>query len=250
MLTIISSLLFGFAVGAVFRLSHLVHTLPGAITPAVIAAVAAAILIMRSVGKRVQPVVEEAQRHLQGGRRELALKSLKQALGFQAWHPLLAGQVHAQVGALEYASGNYDEAIAELEKASPRPWESKAFLACAYFKKHDEEHMKKAFERAVKVGKKESLAWTLYAWCMVARGKKDEAAKILERGLKEIPADQRLQNNLELAQSGKKLKVAPYAERWASFGLDGSTPGVPKGMKGFAQRPGFRPGFRQKPIRR
>ncbi len=250
MLTIIASLLFGFAVGAVFRFSHLVHSLPGAITPAVIAVVAAAILIMRRVGQRVQPVVEEAQRHLQGGRRELALKSLKQALGFRAWHPLLAGQIHAQIGALEYANGDYDAAISELEHASMRPWEAKAFLACAYFKKHDEAKLKKAFEVAVSVGKKESLSWTLYAWCMVARGKKDEAAEILQRALKAIPGDQRLHTNLELVQQGKKMKVAPYAERWASFGLDGSTPGVPKGMKGFAQRPGFRPGFRQKPIRR
>jgi tetratricopeptide (TPR) repeat protein len=249
-LTILTSILLGLTVGAVFRLSHLVHTLPGAITPAVVAAVAAAILIMRRVGKQVQPVVEEAQRHLQGGRRELALKSLKQALGFRLWHPLLAGQIHAQVGALHYASAEYDEAIAELKHASMRPWEAKAFLGCAYFKKHNEEGLKKAFEIAVRVGKKESLAWTVYAWCMVARGKKDEAAEILGRGLKELPADQRLQTNLELVQQGKKLKVAPYGEKWAAFGLDGSTPGVPKGMKGFAQRPGFRPGFRQKPARR
>ncbi len=249
MLTILSSILFGFAVGAVFRLA-LVHSLAAAIAPAVIAAIAAAILIMRSVGKKVQPAVEEAQRHLQGGRRELALKSLKLALGYKTWHPLLAGQIHAQIGALEYAGGNYDTAITELEQASPRPWEAKAFLGCAYFKKHDEKGLTKAFETAVRVGKKESLAWTVYAWCMVARGKKDEAAAILQRALKEIPGDQRLQNNLELVQQGKKLKVAPYGERWASFGLDGSTPGVPKGMKGYTQRPGFRPGFRQKPMRR
>jgi tetratricopeptide (TPR) repeat protein len=248
-LTIITSLLFGVAVGAVFRLS-LVHSMAAAIAPAIIASVAAAILIMRRIGKQVQPLVEEAQRHLQANRRELALKSLKEALGFRAWHPLLAGQVYAQIGALHYAGGNYDEAINALEHASMRPWEAKAFLGCAYFKKHNEEGLKKAFEIAVRVGKKESLAWTVYAWCMVARGKKDEAAKILERGLKESPTDERLQKNLELVKEGKKLKVAPYGERWAGFGLDGSTPGVPKGMKGFAQRPGFRPGFRQKPMRR
>ena len=54
----------------------------------------------------------------------------------------------------------------------------------------------------------------------------------------------------ELVEGGKKMKVAPYGERWAGFGLDGSTPNVPKGMKGYTQRPGFRPGFRQKPVRR
>jgi tetratricopeptide (TPR) repeat protein len=248
-LTILSSLFFGAAVGAVFRL-FIVHSLPGAIAPGVVAAIVAAVLIMRRIGKQVQPVVEEAQRHVQGRRPELALKSLKQALAFRNWHPLLSGQIQAQIGALHYASGNYDDAIVALEQASVRPWEGKAFLGCAYFKKHNEEGLKKAFEISVRVGKKESLAWTVYAWCMVARGKKDEAAKILERALKEIPGDQRLQNNLELVQSGKKMKVAPYGERWAGFGLDGSTPNVPKGMKGYAQRPGFRPGFRQKPMRR
>jgi tetratricopeptide (TPR) repeat protein len=247
-LTIITSLFFGFAVGAVFRLA-LVHSLAAAIAPAIIAVIAAMILIMRRVGKQVQPVVEEAQRHLQGGRRELALKSLKQALGFQRWHPLLAGQIHAQIGALHYANADYDEAITELERASARPWEAKAFLGCAYFKKHDEKGLKKAFDIAVRVGKKESLVWTLYAYCMNARGRKDEAAAILQRGLKENAGDQRLQNNLELVQQGKKLKVAPYGERWAGFGLDGSTPNAPKGMKGYTQRPGFRPGFRQKPMR-
>jgi len=36
------------------------------------------------------------------------------------------------------------------------------------------------------------------------------------------------------------MKVAPYGDRWPRFGLDGSKPGVPKQMRGFAQRPGFR----------
>jgi hypothetical protein len=75
---------------------------------------------------------------------------------------------------------------------------------------------------------------------MNARGEKEEAAKILSRGLTKLPGDQRLKNNLELVNEGKKLKVAPYGDRWARFQLDGSLPGVPKAARGFAQRPGFR----------
>jgi hypothetical protein len=145
-----------------------------------------------------------------------------------------------QIGALHYDAGDIDAALPELERGAKRPWESRAFLACAYFKKREEPGMKGAFEDAVKVGDKDGLAWTLYAWCMNARGKKDEAAAILERGLAKLPGDQRLQNNLELVKEGKKLKVAPYGDRWARFQLDGSLPGVPKAARGFAQRPGFR----------
>jgi tetratricopeptide (TPR) repeat protein len=245
-LTILSALLSGFAVAALFRLLHLVHTTAGAITPGVLATLITAVLLLRRFGKKVQPIVEEAQRHLQGGRRELALKSLRAGLAYRRWHPLLEGQLRTQIGALQYASGELDAAVTELRRAASRPWESKAFLGCAYFKKRDEEAMKKAFETAVKVGKGDGLSWTLYAYCLLARGKKDEAAAVLERGLKQLPADQRLKANLELVQAGKKMKVAPYGDKWASFGLDGSVPGVPKAARGFAQRPGFR----QKPLRR
>ena len=250
MLTILVSLICGAVVGAVFRVANLVHTIPGAITPAVIAALVAAVLLMRRVGKQLNPVVEEAQRHLQGGRRELALKSLRAGLAFKAWHPLIEGQLRTQIGALLYAGGDLDGAIVELSRASKRPWEAPAFLGCAHFKKRNEAEMVKAFDGAIKTGAKDTLSFTVYAWCLAARSKKEAAVAILQKGLEKNPGDARLQANLELVQAGKKMKVAPYGERWAAFALDGALPNVPKNMRGFAQRPGFRPGFRQKPIRR
>ena len=240
MLSIVLAIASGVVVAALFRLTHLVHSTAGAITPGIIAIIVAAIILLRRVGKMVNPVVEEAQRHLQGGRRELALKSLRDGLRFRHWHPLLAPQLRTQIGLLLYDQGDLDGALAELKHASKKPWESPAFLGCAYFKKRDEAGMKKAFDKAVKVGKSDDLAWTVYAWCLVARGKKAEATALLKRALEKIPGNERLQNNLELVEQGKKMKVAPYGDRWARFGLDGSKPGVPRAMRGFAQRPGFR----------
>jgi len=245
-LSIVVAILSGVVVGALFRLTGVTHSIAGAITPGVIAMIIAVIFLMRRIGKMINPVVEEAQRHLQGGRQELALKSLREGLRFRRWHPLLESQLRTQIGALLYASSDLDGAIEELKRASSRPWESPAFLGCAHFKKRNEEPMKKAFEKAIKVGDKESLSYTVYAYCLAARGQKDAAVKVLEKGVAKLPADQRLKTNLELVQQGKKMKVAPYGDRWAAFALDGSVPGVPKAARGFAQRPGFR----QKPIRR
>lgn len=251
MLTFLVALLSGAAVGALFRVANLVHSVPAAVTPAVIATFVVCILLFRRAGKHINPIVDEAQRHLQAGRRELALKSLRAAMAWNKWHPLLGPQLRTQIGVLLYAEGKLDEAIPELEQASSKPWESPAFLGCALFKQRaEDEPMEKAFERAVKTGAKDGLSWTVYAWCLNARGKKDEAVAVLKRGLEKNPGDQRLQNNIELVQEGKKLKVAPYAERWAAFALDGGIPQVPKGARGMAQRPGFRPGFRQKPMRK
>jgi tetratricopeptide (TPR) repeat protein len=239
-LTLLIALLAGGLFGGLFRVAHLVHTTAGAIFPGVAATLVTAIFLFRRIGQRINPLVEEAQRHLQGGRREMALQSLRSGLKLGAWHPLLEGQLRAQIGALLYDSGDLDGALPELERASKRPWESRAFLACAHFKKRAGDPMKRAFEDAVKVGDKDGLSWTLYAWCMNARGDKDAALAVLKRGIEKLPTDQRLKNNLELVQEGKKLKVAPYGDRWARFQLDGSVPGVPKAARGFAQRPGFR----------
>ena len=240
MLSIVVAILSGVVVGGLFRVTGLSHSIAGAITPGVIAMIIAVIFLMRRVGKMVNPVVEEAQRHLQGGRQELALKSLRDGLRFGRWHPLLQPQLRTQIGLLLYAQGDNDAALEELKRASSRPWESPAFLGCAYFKKRDEAGMVKAFEKAVKVGEKDDLSWTVYAWCLAARDKKAEAVAVLKRALEKLPANERLKNNLELVEGGKKMKVAPYGDRWARFGLDGSKPGVPKQMRGFAQRPGFR----------
>lgn len=240
MLSILVALASGFAVAALFRLTHIAHSTAGAITPGVIAMIVAAIVLFRRIGRMINPVVEEAQRHLQGGRRELALKSLRDALRFRRWHPLLEPQLRTQIGLLLYDQGDVDDALAELQRGSSRPWESPAFLGCCYFKKRDEAGMKKAFDKAVKVGEKDDLSWTVYAWCLLARDKKSEATAVLKRALEKLPASERLKNNLELVEGGKKMKVAPYGDRWARFGLDGSKPGVPKALRGFAQRPGFR----------
>jgi tetratricopeptide (TPR) repeat protein len=239
-LSIVVAVLSGVVVGALFRLTGITHSIAGAITPGVIATIIAVILLMRRIGKMINPVVEEAQRHMQGGRRELALKSLRDGLRFKSWHPLLAPQLRTQIGLLLYDQGDIDGALAELEHASSRPWESPAFRGCAYFKKRDEDGMKKAFEKAVKVGEKDDLSWTVYAWCLASRDKKAEATAVLKRAVAKIPGSERLKNNLELVEGGKKMKVAPYGDRWARFGLDGSKPGVPRQMRGFAQRPGFR----------
>ena len=246
MLSIFVAVLSGVIVGALFRLTHVVHTTAGAITPGVIALVVVAILMFRRIGKLINPIVEEAQRHIKGGRNDMALKSLRDGLKHKAWHPLLETQLRTQIGLMLYSTGDTDGALEELKRGSSRPWESPAFLGCAHFKKRNEEAMKKAFDKAIKVGDKESLSYTVYAWCLASRGQKDAAVKVLEKGIARLPADQRLKTNLELVQAGKKMKVAPYGDRWAAFALDGSIPGVPKAARGFAQRPGFR----QKPIRR
>jgi tetratricopeptide (TPR) repeat protein len=209
--------------------------------------VGAAIFLLRRVKGQIDPLMEEYKRHLTGGRRELAMKTLESGMRWSRWSPFLGAQLWGAIGQLHYATGNLDEAESALAKSSRWPWESRALLGCLYFKRRDGEKMRKAFDVAVKSGEKQPLAWTLYAWCLQARGERDDAVKVLERGLKKAPNDERLMANLELAKEGKKLKTAPYGQEWDQFGLEaGAGPIVPRAMRGFAARPGFR----QKPMRK
>ncbi len=244
MWTLLVSLAAGALVSVGLRTTGAIHSTGAAVLPGVLVAAVAMVLLFRRVAGRIGPVIEEAQRHLQGGRRELAMASLRGGLELGRWHPLLEGSLRAQIGALLYDQQDYDGAAVELRRAAKRPWESRAFLACCYFRQRDDDGMAKAFEQAVKVGEKEDLAWTMYAWCLNAQGKKDAALQVLARGLEKNPGNQRLRGSVEALKEGKKIKVAPYGDRWARFGLDGSiaTGGmkIPKAMRGFAQRPGFR----------
>lgn len=222
-------------------LNYAFHSSWSLILPFLAVFIGVAILAVRQVAKRIEPLIKTAEKHLLGGRREMALASLREGLSMQKWHPLIGGQLRAQIGALQYDTGNLDEAEAELSRASRWPWTSRALLGCVHFKKRDPARMKRAFETAVSVGDKEPLAWTLYAYCLVAQGEREASVKVLERALKKNPGDARLEANLELAKEGKKLKVAPYGDKWSRFNLDGGAgPVLPKAARGFAVRPGFR----------
>jgi tetratricopeptide (TPR) repeat protein len=254
MYTILIALLSGVLVGEGYWLAAGAlfsrHELWLAIALGVVGALGIAIVLLRRTGALLEPLMKSVEKHVIGGRRELALKALREGLGLGRWNPLLPAQLRAQIGILEYVGGSLDEAEAELSRASRYPWLTKAYLGCVHFKRRNEKQMKAAFETAITVGEKEGVAYTLYAHCLLAQGKKPEAVAVLERGLKKLPGDHRLEANLELAREGKKLKVAPYGEDWSRFMLEGPpqamNAAVPKGMRGFA----VKPGFRQRPRRK
>ena len=131
------------------------HSTAAAILPGFLAAVGACIVLFRRVSKLFSPLVEEAQKHMQAGRREAAVKGLRAALRWEKWHPLLGPQLHTQLGAIAYATGDWQQAIDELGQGSKSPWEARAYLGCAYYKTKNDAGMKKAFDQALKSGEKE-----------------------------------------------------------------------------------------------
>ncbi|HEY5521858.1 MAG TPA: hypothetical protein VIK21_01625, partial [Desulfuromonadaceae bacterium] len=75
-------------------------------------------------------------------------------------------------------------------------------------------------ERAVQWNSKESLLWSLYAYCMNESGESEKAKEILAKGLKKLPGDEKLKDNLECLEKGKKMNMRAYGDLWFQFHLE------------------------------
>jgi len=192
----------------------------GALLAAVLVFALVYVLLMRFVLKKISAVMESVGKDLQGQRIEKAVRTLKDALRYSAWQFSVAGQIHSQIGMVYYLKRDFSNAFPHLEKSFAKNWIAMGMLAISYMKKNKKDKMAITFEKAVQWSPKESLLWSLYAYCLVDSGSSDKAKKVLERGLKKLPGDERLTHNLQAVQDGKKLKMKAYGDMWLQFHLE------------------------------
>ena len=93
----------------------------------------------------------------------------------------------------------------ELKHGSTRPWESPAFLGCAYFKKRDEAGMKSKRSRKRSRSARRTTCRgpsTPGAWRRATR--RPRRSRCSSARIEKLPADERLKNNLELVEDGQE----------------------------------------------
>lgn len=202
--------------------------------PAVLGLVAANFLLARRVGKKVQDLANRAQKEImaaqgtldpkqQRSRFDKAIETLKEGFQYEKWQFLISGELHSNIGILEYVRKEFDAAKPHLEKAGPRGpagARAKAMLACLHFNAKDEKAMREAFEIAVKAGKKEPIVWATYAWCLDKLDKRDDALKVLARSVEANPSDEKLKASMVALQNEKKFKMKAFAPDWYQFHLE------------------------------
>jgi tetratricopeptide (TPR) repeat protein len=199
--------------------------------PGILLGFGAYILLARRIGTLVAAISEKAQAAVTGvqpktekerdGLIDKSIAILEEGFAYEKWQYFLAPELHGNVGVLKYMKKDYVGAQPHLEQSYARNWMAKAMLGCVhYFEKRDEP-MKAAFEECVKNGgKKESLAWALYVWCLFNRDKKDESLSVLGRGIAENPNDEKLKKLQAQIANGKRLKMNGYEPGWWQFGLE------------------------------
>jgi tetratricopeptide (TPR) repeat protein len=180
------------------------------------------LMFSRITMKKVMASIETAGKDLQAQppRFEKAIRELKDALQYGKWQLYVEGQLHSQIGMIYYMKRDFSNAFPHLEKSFFKNWAATGMLAVSYMKRQKKDKMISTFDRAVQWNGKESMLWSLYAYCMNESGDSIKAKEILAKGLKKLPGDEKIKDNLECLEKGKKMNMRAYGDLWFQFHLE------------------------------
>ena len=225
------NLLIALAVGLAVAVGVLLAHLPwyAAIVPGFLAFAGAFLLLARRVGQKVKAIMDQAQKELsvqptsqreRQQRIDKAVKTLESALPWEKWQPFIGGEIHAQIGMVQYMVKDYGQAESHLRQAGPRNGLARALLAALHFQRKQYPEMEESFEAAVKSSRKEGVIWAAYAWCLLQTKERDKALKVLSRGVEANKSDEKLKAGLVAVQNDKRLKMKAWEPLWWQFGLE------------------------------
>lgn len=182
---------------------------------------AAFVLISRIIMKKVMAALELAGKDLQGQRFEKAIRGMKDALRYGPWQVYVSQQINSQIGMAYYIKRDFSNAFPHLEQAFFKNWIAMGMLAICYLKRQKRDKMEKTFEKAVQWNAKESLLWNLYAYCLAEEcHDTSKAQEVLERGLKKLPGDAQINENLDNLNNNRKMKMRSFGDLWYQFHLE------------------------------
>ena len=203
MLNVAYSLAVGVVVFAALFFTKLLSAAESSV-PAVIATIATLFVLGRKVFKQLEQLFTEAGKELQQQRFDAAINTLKSGYKFARQQFGVQSQLDSQIGMILFLRKDTNAAIPFLERSKRLDhWFGVGMLAVAYFKKKDYTRMKEAFELVVKRGKKQGLAWNLYAYCLTQIDENAAAQAVLVRGKTATNGDQRVSDNLLALQIGR-----------------------------------------------
>lgn len=184
------------------------------------------VLLSRITTKKVRAAISAAGRDLQAQppRIEKAVCVLQDAMPYGKWQFSVDGQLNSLIGMIYFIKRDFSGAFPYLEKAYVKNVEALGMLAVSYMKRQKKDQMISTFERALPWNRKESLLWSLYAYCLHEGGNTGKAREILARGLKKIPGDEKLKENLECLEKGRKMNMRAYGDQWFQFHLENPPP--------------------------
>lgn len=222
MINLVIALLVGAATTNVLFLTDLLSAGEASV-PGIFAAFVAYFVLARRSMKRLEGTANKAMQAMQSmpPKLDLAIQTLESARPQAAWQFGIASQIDSQIGMIHFLNQKYDKALPYLEKSlSFGHWMSGAMLGVIHYKKKNHQQMKRVFEIVVRKGKRQSLAWNLYAYLLQQIGEADAAQKMLVKAASATKNDPKIKDSLLAVQNGKKIKMRAYKEQWYQFQLE------------------------------
>ena len=177
-------------------------------------------LLSRWIGKRVQAPFLQAQKQLQAGQTQLALKTLEGLLPMARWQLLLRAQIESQIGTIHYGMGEEAKALDHLKHANPRIPEAFLLLGAMHFRAGRHEDAKKVMESVIRLNRKNALLANSYAYFLAEKGDRAGAIAQLQRFLKAEKSDKPTAENLSRLQNGKKMSMKSFGIAWYSLKIE------------------------------
>jgi tetratricopeptide (TPR) repeat protein len=179
------------------------------------------IILTRKATKELEVLNEKAQKALYAQNFDRALRIYESGLSLGKKSPFIVGQIHGLIGMIHFMRKDNDKAKPELIKSSSMNWVSKGMLAVIYMNEKNYAEMEKSLKITVTSGKKEGLAWALYAFCLEKINRREDALKILEDGNKKLKeADERIKSNILELKNGRRMRMKQFGDAWYQFMLE------------------------------
>ncbi len=243
MINLVVSLAAGILVAVLVKLFG--FSLIAGIVPGTVVFLGLYVVLARRTFMQLQAVVAQVQAELssmtpnkkeQQAKADKAVKMLEGALSLGRWQFMVDGEVYGQIGMLKYLFKDFDGAMAAFTKTSTRNYFARAMQGAIFFQRKDYPSMEKSFEDAVSAGKKESLMWAAYAWCLNQTKENEKAIKVLARGVEQNPSDEKLKKALTALQNDKRLKMSAWEPMWWQLGLEAPAQPQPQFIGGGNRR--------------
>lgn len=189
-----------------------------ALIPAILVLGVVYVLLARRVGQEVQNDMAEVVTLLQARQLEPAREKLEAVKArWSKWQFLIGGQIDAQIGMLDYMQMKWDAALPRLQSGQWRNWSALTAIGCIHWRKGDRAAAWKAFEKAAKASPEEVLVYVIWATLLQRADQRDEALKVVDRGLKAHPQGRVLKDLQAALANKKKLDPKSFPEAWYQF---------------------------------
>jgi len=200
-------------------------------------------ILSKRIMNKVEILMAQVTKDLQAQRFEKAIKTLKDGYKLGDWQFFIKQQLQSQIGTIYFLMKDDTNAFEYLQNGFTKHWVGMGMLAVMHMKRKQKEPMVQTFEKAVKATPKESLLWSLYAYCVLKEGDRDKALEIISRGLTKLPDDEKLKANQTAVANKDRMKMRAYGEMWTQFYLEKTPPAgqkLPAYMVALAQSQGRR----------